>query len=50
MQRERKCYLGIDVSKLWFDVSFISVIDHQKQAMITDRFENTMAGLALMGI
>jgi len=49
MQTERKCYLGIDVSKLWFDVSLTTVTDLQKQAMITDRFENTVAGLSLMG-
>ena len=49
MQTERKCYLGIDVSKLWFDIALLSVIDHQKQAMVMNRFENTTAGLTLMG-
>lgn len=49
MQTNTKCYVGIDVSKLWFDVSFISVINHLKQAMVTQRFDNTSAGLTLMG-
>jgi transposase len=49
MQTNTKCYVGIDVSKLWFDVSFISVINHLKQAMVTQRFDNTAVGLASMG-
>lgn len=48
MQKERKCFLGIDVSKLWFDISLITIVDNQKQAMLTQRFDNTPAGLALM--
>lgn len=31
MQTFSKNYLGIDVSKLWFDVSLLVVVDHQKQ-------------------
>lgn len=31
MQKDVKFYLGIDVSKLWFDISLMVVINHQKQ-------------------
>src|SRR5829696_430789 len=48
MQIEKKCYFGIDVSKLWFDISLISVIDNQKAPMITDRFDNSSEGLVLL--
>lgn len=45
MQNSKKNYLGIDVSKPWFDVSLLSVVNHQKQPMITERFDNTTAGM-----
>lgn len=41
-----KNYLGIDVSKPWFDVSLIRVIDHVKQPIITQRFDNTSSGMS----
>lgn len=41
----RKNYLGIDVSKPWFDVSLLAVINHQKQAIISARFNNTTSGM-----
>jgi transposase len=40
-----KNYLGIDVSKPWFDVSLMPVIDHVKQPIITKRFDNTTSGM-----
>jgi transposase len=40
-----KNYLGIDVSKPWFDVSLMPVIDHVKQPIITERFDNTNSGM-----
>lgn len=46
MKKERKCYLGLDVSKLWFDISVLIVSDQQKQPMLTMRFSNTTSGLA----
>lgn len=46
MKKERKCYLGIDVSKLWFDISVLIVSDQQKLPMLTERFCNTTSGLA----
>ena len=42
-----KNYLGIDVSKPWFDVSLLVVIDHVKQPMVTERFDNTATGMKL---
>lgn len=45
MQVSKKNYLGIDVSKPWFDVSLLTVPDHQKQPMATERFDNTVAGM-----
>ena len=40
MQDSKKSYLGVDVSKPWFDVSLLSIVNHQKQPMITERFDN----------
>lgn len=45
MQKSQKNYLGIDVSKSWFDCSLLAVIGHQKQPMQTERFENNTAGM-----
>ena len=45
MQKEKKFYLGIDVSKLWFDASLLLVIEHQKQPMQCERFDNTVEGM-----
>lgn len=45
MQVSKKNYLGIDMSKPWFDVSLLRVVDHQKQPMLTERFDNTSAGI-----
>lgn len=44
-QLTRKNFLGIDVSKPWFDVSLMIVIDHVKQPIISERFDNNTAGL-----
>ena len=45
MQVERKNYIGIDVSKLWFDVSLLVVVNHGKQPLVTERFDNTAPGM-----
>jgi len=45
MDISSKNYLGIDVSKPWFDVSFIAVVNHVKQAMVTERFDNSIEGM-----
>lgn len=49
MQDIKKFYLGIDVSKPWFDASLLIVINHQKQAIQTNRFTNDITGLKLFG-
>lgn len=40
-----KFYVGIDVSKLVFDIAVLKVTNHQKGAMITERFENNAQGI-----
>lgn len=45
MQTEKKCFLGIDVSKLWFDVSLLIVVRQVRQGRISGRFDNNAAGL-----
>lgn len=47
MKTSKKNYLGIDVSKPWFDVSLLSELNHVKQPMLTLRFDNTAQGLKL---
>jgi transposase len=47
MQKYQKNYVGIDVSKPYFDVSLLIVIEHQKQDMKTTRFSNNLEGLKL---
>lgn len=42
-----KFFIGIDVSKPYFDVSLMAVIDHVKQGIETARFDNTAAGIKL---
>lgn len=41
----QKNYLGIDVSKLSFDVSLIAVISGRKQPVIISKFDNNTGGL-----
>ena len=48
MQITTKFYLGIDVSKHWFDLSLLTVINHQKQIMVTERFDNNEKGIKEM--
>jgi len=48
MKKQTGSFLGIDVSKLWFDISLMQVLNFQKQQMITERFNNTINGLALL--
>lgn len=45
MKKEVKFYLGMDVSKLWFDITLMCVADHKKQPKIAERFDNDAAGL-----
>ncbi|MDW0316040.1 MAG: IS110 family transposase [Nitrososphaeraceae archaeon] len=45
--KKKEFYLGIDISKLWFDAALMAVIDHQKQALQCQRFDNNAEGLKL---
>ncbi len=45
MKKEVKFYLGMDVSKLWFDITLLCVVDHKKQPMIAQRFDNDAEGM-----
>lgn len=47
MKNVSRCYLGIDVSKLYFDVSLMHVTDHQAKPMEYGRFDNTSQGMAV---
>ncbi len=40
-----KFFIGIDVSKPYFDASLLPVADHVKGAIVTGRFDNTIAGV-----
>ncbi len=40
-----KFFIGIDVSKPYFDASLMRVIEHQKQTIDSNRFDNTKKGL-----
>lgn len=48
MKKDVKCYLGMDVSKLWVDITLMHVVDHHKQPVVTERFDNTEAGIKVM--
>jgi len=48
MKKDVKCYLGMDVSKLWVDITLMRVVDHHKQPTTTERFDNTEAGIKAM--
>ena len=49
MDNKIKAYLGIDVSKEWFDLSFFIVENNQRREMHTQQFENSLMGLNQMG-
>ena len=42
-------FIGIDVSKPWFDAALLQVINHQKSPVATERFANTAGGLKAFG-
>ena len=49
MEKTAKFYLGMDVSKLWVDISLVSILNHKKQPMVTEQFDNSAAGMKTMG-
>ena len=40
-------FIGIDVSKPFFDASLMAVVDHVKQTIETSKFDNNIAGMKL---
>lgn len=40
-------FIGIDVSKPFFDASLMAVVDHVKQTVETSKFDNSIAGMKL---
>ncbi|MGN8057503.1 IS110 family transposase [Pedobacter sp. 22163] len=49
MITKTKFFIGIDVSKPYFDVSLMAVIKHKKQGIETGHFANTGDGIKLFG-
>jgi len=49
MKKEVRFYLGMDVSKLWVDITLMCVVDHQKQPLVSERFDNNEAGMKALG-
>jgi transposase len=45
MKNDIRFYLGMDVSKLWVDITLLCVADHQKQPMTSERFDNDAGGI-----
>jgi len=45
MQTFNKFYLGLDISKPYFDASLLAVINYQKQGIKSERFTNDAAGI-----
>ncbi|MCW3090630.1 MAG: Transposase family protein [Ferruginibacter sp.] len=49
MKKTAKFYLGMDVSKLWVDIAVVCVLNQCKQPMVTERFDNTVGGMKVLG-
>ena len=49
MKFNTKFFIGIDVSKPYFDASMMAVINHEKQAVETGRFNNDNPGMKAFG-
>lgn len=45
MKKQARFYLGMDVSKLWVDITLLCVSGHQKQPTTSERFDNDAAGM-----
>jgi transposase len=45
MNSSNRFFIGIDVSKSFFDATLMPLTDHQKGALVTAHFENTESGL-----
>jgi transposase len=49
MKNSIKHFIGIDVSKPFFDVALMAVVDHKKQEIESANFDNTEGGLKSFG-
>lgn len=49
MKNSVKHFIGIDVSKPFFDVALMAVVDHKKQEIESANFDNTESGLNSFG-
>ncbi len=47
MEQSIKFYVGIDVSKPYFDASIMKVVNHKKEDLQTEQFANSKEGLLL---
>ncbi len=45
MNGTSKFFIGVDVSKPYFDATLITVVNHTKQGLVTARFDNTTEGI-----
>lgn len=45
MKKQVKFFLGMDVSKLWVDITLMCVADHKKQPIAAERLDNDAAGM-----
>ena len=48
MKKKVRFYLGMDVSKLWIDITVMCVVNHEKQPTVTERFDNDAAGMKVL--
>lgn len=44
MQTEKKCFIGVDVSKLWFDVCMMLIDQKGNRQILRERFDNDSTG------
>ncbi len=45
MSNNTQFFIGIDVSKPYFDAALLALSNHQKEAMVSERFDNTPGGI-----
>lgn len=45
MNANTKFFMGIDVSKLFFDAALLPVVEHKKAEMLCERFDNSYDGI-----
>lgn len=49
MTNNTQFFIGIDVSKPYFDAALLPVVDHQKKEMVCERFDNSNEGIKSFG-